>query len=285
MVTRLSYKEKKFKQSLEYKLWRDSVFRRDKWTCKVCGLKGKRIEAHHIYPFRDFEELRLELRNGIVLCFWCHRQIFGKELLIAKELLGLIENGVNSVELLNEDNTEPSLGGNTKKGVSTRDRDLLIKRFFKKKVHCNNCKKILYRHYYRVLRTKRFFCNQICYNNWQVKGLRGRNNPFYKPRPKNKCLFCGKYTVCKTEPSRKKKYCNNTCQLKYEYKNSLRKKLQKLGRWSRKYNFCIQCNGTKKHYGKGLCMNCYNKKYNLNKKSVIVSKKSPLEREDIVRTV
>ena len=67
--------------TIEYREWRESVFKRDNYTCqnKKCGIKnglGKTIylEAHHIKSFREFPELRFELSNGLTLCKDCHKR-------------------------------------------------------------------------------------------------------------------------------------------------------------------------------------------------------------------
>ncbi len=70
---------KLIRNSLEYKLWRESVFERDNWTCIWCGAKsgkGKHIELHadHIKPFALFPELRFAIDNGRTLCIDCHRK-------------------------------------------------------------------------------------------------------------------------------------------------------------------------------------------------------------------
>ena len=75
-------------QSQEYRLWRESVFKRDGYICKGCGIKngkglGKtiRLNAHHILPRRDFPHLILSLSNGITLCEECHDKTINKEYL------------------------------------------------------------------------------------------------------------------------------------------------------------------------------------------------------------
>lgn len=56
----------------EYYEWRRKVFERDDFTCQVCGLRGGRLNAHHIQAFAKFPELRTEASNGITLCSDCH---------------------------------------------------------------------------------------------------------------------------------------------------------------------------------------------------------------------
>ena len=65
------------RHSLEYRLWREAVFKRDDWTCVWCGArskKGKRVEIHadHIKPFAFYPELRFAIDNGRTLCIPCH---------------------------------------------------------------------------------------------------------------------------------------------------------------------------------------------------------------------
>ena len=60
------------RKTLEYGLWRSSVFQRDKWACIWCGSK-KRIEADHIKSFAHYPELRFAIDNGRTLCHKCHK--------------------------------------------------------------------------------------------------------------------------------------------------------------------------------------------------------------------
>lgn len=69
----------KVRMSLEYKLWREAVFKRDNYTCIWCGARsgnGKAIILHadHIKPFIDYPELRFALDNGRTLCIDCHKK-------------------------------------------------------------------------------------------------------------------------------------------------------------------------------------------------------------------
>lgn len=75
-----SEREKAIK-TLEYKQWRDAVFKRDNYICKECGVtngNGKSIflQAHHIKPWSKFPELRYDINNGITLCKKCHSKTF-----------------------------------------------------------------------------------------------------------------------------------------------------------------------------------------------------------------
>jgi 5-methylcytosine-specific restriction endonuclease McrA len=54
--------------------WRKAVMSRDGFTCRRCGAKGCRLEAHHIKPYADFPSLRYVLSNGLTLCVPCHKR-------------------------------------------------------------------------------------------------------------------------------------------------------------------------------------------------------------------
>ncbi len=71
----------KIRTSLEYKLWREAVFKRDDWTCVWCKKRGGIINADHIKSFCDYPELRFAIDNGRTLCVPCHRttETYGKK--------------------------------------------------------------------------------------------------------------------------------------------------------------------------------------------------------------
>ena len=63
--------DSRIRTSNEYLDWRKLVFERDNYTCVCCGNTG-RLNAHHIYAFSNYKELRLDINNGITLCNACH---------------------------------------------------------------------------------------------------------------------------------------------------------------------------------------------------------------------
>lgn len=62
-----------FRETLDYRLWREAIFKRDDWTCIWCNKRGGILNADHIKPFALFPELRLAIDNGRTLCIDCHK--------------------------------------------------------------------------------------------------------------------------------------------------------------------------------------------------------------------
>lgn len=61
------------RRSLRYRLVRESVFKRDDYTCQECRKKGGKINMHHIKSFSQYIHLRFVLSNLVTLCEPCHK--------------------------------------------------------------------------------------------------------------------------------------------------------------------------------------------------------------------
>jgi len=71
----LTDEERKTKRAcVENDKWRNSIHKRDKFTCMVCGKMGGYLHVHHIYNYADYKNLRLDIDNGITMCKKCHRE-------------------------------------------------------------------------------------------------------------------------------------------------------------------------------------------------------------------
>lgn len=59
--------------TLEYKTWRRGILERDNFTCQLsdCNKIGGKLRVHHIKRFIDYNDLRMDLRNGITICEKC----------------------------------------------------------------------------------------------------------------------------------------------------------------------------------------------------------------------
>lgn len=75
----------------EYKLWRFSVYKRDGFACVLCGAHGGKIHAHHIRPWRNHEELRYDVNNGVTLCKPCHEAMGRHESDFEAQLLAYVK--------------------------------------------------------------------------------------------------------------------------------------------------------------------------------------------------
>ena len=60
------------RQYPEYKEWRNTVLKRDNYTCQKCFKLGGKLTAHHLESYADNPELRTTLSNGVTLCETCH---------------------------------------------------------------------------------------------------------------------------------------------------------------------------------------------------------------------
>jgi hypothetical protein len=61
------------KYDTKYTYWMLSIKKRDNWKCKINNQDCKgNLEAHHILSWRDYQELRYDINNGITLCHAHH---------------------------------------------------------------------------------------------------------------------------------------------------------------------------------------------------------------------
>lgn len=94
---KLKSRNKSIRSSNEMTSWRDEVFMRDDFTCKLCGAKnvdGQRVvlNAHHIIRFAEDEHKRFDSNNGITLCEKCHKKTYGKEESYANIFFSIVRN-------------------------------------------------------------------------------------------------------------------------------------------------------------------------------------------------
>ena len=68
---------------------RIATLMRDDYTCKMCGAKNTKLEAHHITPRKYLGND--SINNLITLCSICHSNITGKEMEYADELYSKIK--------------------------------------------------------------------------------------------------------------------------------------------------------------------------------------------------
>lgn len=62
----------KFRKTYEFKKWRRDVFKRDNYTCQICGSYGGRLNAHHLDGYNWCEDRRTDVTNGVTMCEKCH---------------------------------------------------------------------------------------------------------------------------------------------------------------------------------------------------------------------
>lgn len=77
----ITKESEKIRCSMEYKQWRDAVFKRDNWSCVICGdrnylgrIRTLVLNADHIKSFAHYPKLRFDINNGRTLCLDCHQK-------------------------------------------------------------------------------------------------------------------------------------------------------------------------------------------------------------------
>lgn len=58
---------------VELRGWRRCVFERDDYVCDVCGVRGGRLQAHHLDCWSAYPNRRFDVSNGVTLCRAHHR--------------------------------------------------------------------------------------------------------------------------------------------------------------------------------------------------------------------
>lgn len=72
--TKKKYKNKRNGSARRFvHAWRKAVLSRDDNRCVVCG-SLVRVEAHHIYNYKNYPEYRSDVDNGVALCHEHHKE-------------------------------------------------------------------------------------------------------------------------------------------------------------------------------------------------------------------
>jgi len=84
---KIKHFDKRIRHCSLYIQWRSNIFQRDGWICQTCGVRGGKLQVHHIKSFAEilqnnhiktFEQAinckeLWNLDNGITLCEDCHK--------------------------------------------------------------------------------------------------------------------------------------------------------------------------------------------------------------------
>ncbi len=65
---------KRIRKGLDFRLWREAVFKRDNFICQKTGENTRDLRPHHIQNFSQHPELRFDIDNGITLSDGSHRK-------------------------------------------------------------------------------------------------------------------------------------------------------------------------------------------------------------------
>lgn len=72
-IDRTKLKQKENRKSFEYDNWEKEIKQRDNYKCRLLNNECYgRLEAHHIFNWKDYKELRYIINNGITLCIFHH---------------------------------------------------------------------------------------------------------------------------------------------------------------------------------------------------------------------
>lgn len=67
-------------KTVSYDTWRRHVLKRDSGTCVICGYTHKEnfdMVAHHLDGFEWCAEKRVDVNNGVTVCYNCHERFHG----------------------------------------------------------------------------------------------------------------------------------------------------------------------------------------------------------------
>lgn len=84
----------KARRTSEYSYWRESVLKRDNYTCQCCGSTSQ-LQAHHKNNFNDFVDQRYDVNNGVTLCRKCHVREYPNSFHAMYGVLGTTEEQFN----------------------------------------------------------------------------------------------------------------------------------------------------------------------------------------------
>ena len=93
--TRREYKKGDEKSQI-YKKWRTKIYKRDKYTCRLCRAQNVYLNAHHIKRKAWHPRLAYLKSNGITLCQKCHDVITGREVVFEKFFKGILRRNLRS---------------------------------------------------------------------------------------------------------------------------------------------------------------------------------------------
>ena len=68
----ISPENRRIRNGIQIRLWREATFARDNFTCQKYGIRGGKLVAHHINNFAEKIELRFAIDNGITLSEKAH---------------------------------------------------------------------------------------------------------------------------------------------------------------------------------------------------------------------
>ena len=112
----------------KYKKWRESIFKKDDFTCQCCLKRGCDLNAHHILNFSDYEDLRYDINNGITLCENCHNVVidgsfhnkYGTINNTPEQLEEYINNRRKELDIEDKFSIEEYLNGKTLKPINKK---------------------------------------------------------------------------------------------------------------------------------------------------------------------